>query len=54
MTKLCIVCNNKPATVPDRYRTGRLINRICRECHSNRLRDDILKIKKSNHFNYIL
>ncbi len=38
--KLCEVCHVKPATVPDRERMGRPINRVCSGCHSDRLRGD--------------
>ena len=41
MNRLCYVCNTSPAEVPDRYTTGRQIKRICRECHADRLRDDL-------------
>lgn len=44
MPKLCIVCNVKPATVPDRARMGRPIKRVCRDCHGLRLRSDLVKI----------
>ena len=50
--KLCIICHEKPATVPDRNRPGRLVNRICSECHKERLRGDfknvLSKIKRNN------
>lgn len=40
--KLCTVCGIGPREVPDRNRMpGRLVNRICRGCHSARLRGDI-------------
>lgn len=39
--KPCIVCRERPATVPDRNQGGRLINRVCAECHRERLRDDL-------------
>ncbi len=61
--KLCILCNERPATIPDRYRMGRLINRICKECHSARLRNDIKEIMRhknkrtdsdSLHYDYII
>jgi len=50
--KLCEICGEKPATVPDRERMGRLINRLCGECHGMRLRGDmrrILDIHNRNH-----
>lgn len=39
--KMCEICGKKPATVPDRERGGKPINRICSECHAERLRADI-------------
>lgn len=39
--KKCIVCHNNPPEVPDRYRMGRPIKRICRSCHSRRLLGDL-------------
>lgn len=41
MPKLCEVCHKRPATVPDRNRTGRLINRVCSSCHRDRLAGDL-------------
>ena len=40
--KLCKVCHVRPAAVPDRN-SGTLSPRkeVCRECHSNRLADDL-------------
>ena len=37
----CIVCKIRPAAIPDRERMGRPINRVCRECHADRLRGDL-------------
>jgi hypothetical protein len=39
--KMCEICGENPATVPDREKMGRLINRVCGNCHSARLRGDI-------------
>lgn len=44
--KLCVVCHIRPATVPDRYAGGRLINRVCSECHRERLRGDLKHVLK--------
>lgn len=42
MAKMCEVCGEKKATVPDRSRMpGRLINRICSSCHAARLIGDL-------------
>ena len=42
--KLCIVCHKNPAEVPDRERGGRPINRVCRECHRERLLNDMQQV----------
>ncbi len=42
--KMCEICGEKPATVPDRERMGRLINRVCSSCHALRLSGDIKRI----------
>ena len=42
--KKCEICGVKPATVPDRERIGRLINRVCSSCHALRLAGDIKRI----------
>jgi hypothetical protein len=50
--KMCEICGKNPATVPDRERPGRLINRICKSCHMLRLRGDmdhILELHKKCH-----
>lgn len=39
--KMCEVCGENRATVPDRNRTGRLINRVCSRCHGARLAGDM-------------
>ena len=41
MVKQCELCHSRPATIPDRNRMGRPINRICNECHMARLRGDM-------------
>jgi hypothetical protein len=46
--KLCEICGVNKATVPDRNRPGRLVNRLCGDCHGLRLSGDfavILKIR---------
>lgn len=42
----CIVCGERPATVPDRNTggIGRRINKVCSECHANRLKNDFVDI----------
>ena len=42
--KMCEICGVNPATVPDRERMGRLINRVCSSCHSLRLAGDMMRI----------
>ena len=42
--RLCIVCRQRPAAVPDRERMGRPILRVCRECHAERLGGDLRRI----------
>lgn len=44
--KMCRICGEKPATVPDREKIGRLINRVCKSCHSKRLHGDVKAIIK--------
>lgn len=44
MPKLCEKCGERPATVPDRNRMGRPINRVCSECHAGFLREDLLRV----------
>lgn len=43
--KLCVICNKRPAEVPDRERMGRPIKRVCRQCHAGRLVGDLRKLK---------
>jgi hypothetical protein len=42
--KLCEICGEKPATVPDRERIGRLSNRLCSSCHTLQLTGDMKRI----------
>jgi len=42
--KMCEICGDMPATVPDRERMGRLINRVCSSCHALRLVGDMKRI----------
>lgn len=44
MARRCELCRRRPAAVPDRYRMGRPIKRICRQCHAGRLRGDLAGI----------
>lgn len=37
----CILCRQRPAAVPDRNRPGRPVKRICRECHAERIANDL-------------
>ena len=42
--RLCNICHTRKAELPDRQVTGRMVKRVCRECHSDRLRDDLRHI----------
>ena len=42
----CILCRERPAEVPDREQMGRLIKRVCRQCHGERLRGDLVEVLK--------
>lgn len=44
--KMCIVCGERPSTVPDRNQIGRLINKVCSSCHALRLAGDWEQIRK--------
>jgi len=41
---LCVICRSRKATVPDRERMGRPVKRVCRECHTERLRRDLARV----------
>jgi hypothetical protein len=45
----CVVCHERKAEVPDRERMGRPINRVCRQCHAERLRGDVAKILRRHY-----
>ena len=42
--KMCEICGKNAATVPDRERAGRLVNRVCSPCHAKRLAGDMMRI----------
>ena len=42
--KMCNVCGKNPATVPDRNRLGRPINKVCSSCHALLLKADFARI----------
>ena len=42
--KLCILCRQHPAEVPDRNRPGRPIKAVCRQCHGRRLAGDLEEV----------
>ena len=42
--RMCIICREHPAELPDRNAMGRPIKKVCRECHRDRLRDDLRRI----------
>lgn len=45
--KLCEVCGVNKATIPDRNRQGRPINRLCSECHGKRLAGDFAAVAEA-------
>jgi len=45
--RVCIVCKQRPPTVPDRNTMGRPINRVCSDCHAARLSGDMARILKA-------
>ncbi len=42
--KLCERCHKNKATIPDRNKVGRPINRICKDCHIKELQGDLTLI----------
>ena len=42
--RLCKLCGQRPAEVPDRDNLGRPIKAICRECHAQRLGGDLERV----------
>ena len=42
--KMCEICGERPASIPDRERMGRLIHRVCSSCHALRLAGDMKRI----------
>lgn len=42
--KMCEICGVNPATVPDRERMGRPVNRVCSSCPGLRLIGDLSRI----------
>ncbi len=42
--RMCIICRERPAELPDRNAMGWPIKKVCRECHRDRLRDDLRRI----------
>lgn len=38
------MCRCRPAELPDRNKPGRPIKRICKECHTQRLRNDLIEV----------
>jgi len=41
---VCVVCQKRPAAVPDRNKPGSRRREVCRECHANRLMGDLQSI----------
>jgi hypothetical protein len=46
--KLCRLCRFRPAEVPDRDRDLTWRKSICRECHGERLRGDMVKALRAH------
>jgi len=42
----CILCGENRATIPDRSRMGRPIMRVCKQCHTARLTNDLALIEQ--------
>jgi hypothetical protein len=45
----CIICGKNEATIPDRNTPWSRKNKICKECHSDRLKHDfifVLEVEK--------
>ena len=42
--RLCIVCRERLAELPDRNAMGRPIKKVCRQCHSDRLQNDLKRV----------
>jgi len=42
--KLCTICHERPRQVPDRNKPGNFALKVCRECHSARLRGDLRRV----------
>jgi hypothetical protein len=42
--KMCEICGDNPATVPDREQMGQLTNKVCLSCHSLRLAGNMKRI----------
>lgn len=42
---LCRLCKVRKAEIPDRNIMGRPIKRLCRDCHQQRLLDDLENIR---------
>lgn len=48
MSQVCVVCQERPAEVPDRERMGRPTKRVCRHCHGERLLGDLRRIQQQH------
>ncbi len=47
--KLCVLCRERPAELPDRNVMGRPIKKVCRECHRDRLRGDLARALEKHY-----
>jgi hypothetical protein len=48
MARLCVVCRERPAAVPDRNRPWSTQKRVCRQCHAARLIGDLKTVLKEH------
>lgn len=46
--KLCKLCKKRPAEIPDRNIQGRPIKSICKQCHVERIKQDMARIVKQH------
>ena len=49
--KMCEICGQEKAAVPDRNRMGRPIKRICQSCHALRLTGDLRRVMELREAN---
>ena len=47
--RMCIICRERPAELPDRNAMGRPIEKVCRQCHGDRLRGDVARVLEKHY-----